>query len=474
MNDDLQLIRMANAVLQPGFAGTCLPDWVRARIHDGLGSVILFAGNVDSPTQLRALTDALRAENPDVLIAVDEEGGDITRLEAATGSSYPGNLALGVVDDLALTEAVSHSIGTRLCTAGIDFDYAPVADVNTNPRNPVIGCRSFGADPALVSRHVGAAIRGLHRAGVAACAKHFPGHGDTAVDSHLTLPMVAGPLDAALEPFRAAVTAGVRAVMVGHLLVPALDAEYPASVSARVIGGLLRRDIGFDGLAVTDGIAMAALKDRHGLARGTVLALRAGMDLVCVDKDTTAVDYATLVRAVVGAVRSGVLPEERLAEAVARVHTFTRWQRTLAAASTPVGTTPITGADAARRAVRILRCQQGALPITTPPHIVEIACTLRADIPGATRETLDAAHLSTGRTPCPAERPLLIVVRDPHRRPQTAAQVSALLATRPDAVIVDLGLPILDLGGSAWIAAHGASPVCARAAVAALTATAER
>ena len=163
---------------------------MRRRLAEGLGGVVLYAWNVESPEQLRALTDDLRSEREDVLIAIDEEGGDVTRLEAATGSSYPGNGALGVVDDVELTERVAASLGAELADAGVNLDFAPVADVNTNPLNPVIGIRSFGADAGLVARHVAAFVRGLQRAGVAACAKHFPGHGDTSVDSHLALPVV--------------------------------------------------------------------------------------------------------------------------------------------------------------------------------------------------------------------------------------------------------------------------------------------
>ena len=167
-----------------------MPDWVRRRLADGLGGVVLYAWNVESREQLRALTAELRSEREDLVVAIDEEGGDVTRLEAATGSSYPGNAALGVVDDVELTERVAASLGAELADAGVNLDFAPVADVNTNPQNPVIGIRSFGSDAELVARHVAAFVRGLQRAGVAACAKHFPGHGDTSVDSHLALPLV--------------------------------------------------------------------------------------------------------------------------------------------------------------------------------------------------------------------------------------------------------------------------------------------
>jgi beta-N-acetylhexosaminidase len=186
------LITLADTVLQPGFVGTTPPDWLRKRLAGGLGGVALFSRNIDNPAQVRAMVDALKAENPRAVVAIDEEGGDVTRLEANQGSSRPGNLALGTVDDLELTEAVAADIGRDLAAAGITLNYAPDADVNSNPDNPVIGVRSFGADPGLVARHTSAWVRGLQSTGIAACAKHFPGHGDTGVDSHRALPTLGG------------------------------------------------------------------------------------------------------------------------------------------------------------------------------------------------------------------------------------------------------------------------------------------
>ena len=182
------LTRDALSVLQPGFTGTTAPDWLLRRLGEGLGAVGLFARNIDSPAQVAALTAQLRAERADVIVAIDEEAGDVTRLELRPGCSFPGNLALGAVDDAELTEEVAPDLGRRLAACGVTLNWAPAADVNTNPDNPVIGVRSFGADPDLVARHTAAYVPGLQSAGVAACAKHFPGHGDTAVDSHHACP----------------------------------------------------------------------------------------------------------------------------------------------------------------------------------------------------------------------------------------------------------------------------------------------
>lgn len=461
-------------VLQPGFAGTTVPEWVRRRLDGGLGSVILFAANIESPARLRAMTDELRAANPDVFVAVDEEAGDITRLEFATGSSSPGNLALGAIDDVALTEAMARSAGELVRAAGIDLNYAPVADVNTEPRNPVIGARSFGSDPALVSRHVAAAVRGLHAAGVAACAKHFPGHGDTVVDSHYGLPTVTATLARlrrdTLPPFSAAVRAGVRAVMVAHLLLPEFDAEHPASVSPAVISGLLRTELGFEGLAVSDGIGMAAVRERYGLAGAAVRALAAGIDLVCVDSDSTDADMDAITDAINAALRDGTLPEARLVEAAEKVAGFAAWRREvrqaepreaeLTSGSSP---TPSDGLAAARRAVAVLRADDGALPLKAAPHVVEVAlprslATPLADLlPGTT-----TSHLADTATP-PAGRPLVVVVRGIQRSPEDLARVRLLIEQRPDAIVVDLGVAHVDPGGAAWVAGYGISRVCVQA-----------
>ncbi|GAB3897403.1 hypothetical protein GCM10027612_53560 [Microbispora bryophytorum subsp. camponoti] len=287
-------------MLQPGFEGTEPPDWLRRALGEGLGGVVLFARNIarnvarnnardvardNACGSVAALAADLRRERPDVVVAVDEEGGAVTRLEAATGSSWPGNLALGVAGDESLTRRVARQIGRMVAAAGITLDYAPVVDVNADPRNPVIGVRSFGSDPEEVGRHGAAWIEGLQSAGVAACAKHFPGHGDTVTDSHLALPAVPASREVIerrdLPPFRAAIAAGVRAVMCGHLLVPAVDA-LPATLSRAVLTGLLREELGFDGLVVTDAIEMRAVAALHEPGEIAVRALAAGADAICV------------------------------------------------------------------------------------------------------------------------------------------------------------------------------------------------
>jgi beta-N-acetylhexosaminidase len=447
-----ELARLADGVLLPGFVGLAAPDWVRARLAAGLGGVVLFGRNIADPDQVTALTATLRAERPDIVIGIDEEGGDVTRLDAAVGSSVPGNYALGVVDDVGLTGEVAAAVGRRLAAVGVTLDLAPVADVNNNPANPVIGVRSFGADSERVGRHTAAFVSGLQRGGVASCAKHFPGHGDTSVDSHLARPTVGPDLDAALSPFRAAVAVGVQAVMTGHLRVPGYG-PLPATVNPSLIGGLLRRTLGFAGLVVTDGVEMFALREMFGLAEGAVRALVAGVDAICVGGGLTDERTVTVLRdAVVAAVRAGRLNPERLAASAARIASCgaQAGRPTLPAAAAEAEAARL-GLVAARRAVR----WRGAVALSPgpPPVLVELlgepnqavgrtpwglAGPLTARRPGTTTVRLEP------RDPLPElprGRPVVAVCRDAGRNSTQQDPLAALVAARPDAVIVEMGLP---------------------------------
>ena len=481
-----ELPELAATVLQPGFVGTSAPDWVRRRLNEGLGGVALFARNVESPAQVAALTAQLRAERPDVIVAIDEEAGDVTRFESRHGSSRPGNLALGAIDDPALTEAVARDLGTELANAGITLDYAPDTDVNSNPDNPVIGVRAFGAEPQLVARHSAAFVRGLQDAGVAACAKHFPGHGDTSVDSHHDVPLIdrdrAG-LDACeLLPFRAAIEAGVRAVMTGHLLVPAFDDSLPATLSPRILTGLLREELGFDGLIVTDGIEMEGVRRTYGLAGATVRALVAGADAICVGGEHADEQTATVLRdAIVQAVRDGELPAERLAEAAERVRRLGAWttRRQNRGPVRSAANGSAVGFDAARRAVRVTIADGAtALPIDRPAHVVEFApprniaigaetpwgigAPLDDLLPGTTSVRLTADDVEGLADPVASVlagangRALILVARDVHRHPWLAGALARVLAARPDAIVVEMGVPVTVLGG-VHIATYGAT-----------------
>jgi beta-N-acetylhexosaminidase len=462
------LERLASSCILPGFEGPTVPDWVRRRIADGLGGVVLYGWNVESAEQLRTLTADLCAERADLIVAIDEEGGDVTRLEVATGSSYPGNAALGVVDDVELTERVAASLGGELAAVGVTLDFAPVADVNTNPQNPVIGIRSFGSDPDLVARHVAASVRGFQRAGVAACAKHFPGHGDTSVDSHLALPVVDSLDPVALVPFRAAIDAGVRSIMTAHMVVRSIG-DTPATMSREILGDLLRGELGFEGLVVTDALEMKAISETVGVEEGAVRAIAAGADALCLGHDLFDESVLSVRDALVGAVGSGRLPEERLVEAAERV----------AALVMPAGDVDVdrgVGRLAARRALR----REGDGRIEGPTQLVELvpevgmAAGRLSQLPGEWfQAVVPDSELRRYEEP-PQDlaldgRQLVVIARDAHRHEWERQTVEALLARQPHAIVVEIGLPHWRPEGDAtYVATYGAARVNVEAAAEAL------
>jgi len=488
---DDALSRDALAVLQPGFAGTTAPDWVLRLLDEGLGSVALFARNIATPEQVAALTAHLRSVRPDVLVTADEESGDVTRIEVREGSSFPGNLALGAVDDPELTRSVAAQLGRKLAGLGVTFDWAPSADVNSDPDNPVIGTRAFGAEPDLVARHTAAWIEGLQSAGVAACVKHFPGHGDTAVDSHHAMPRIDVDEETLrsreLVPFRAALAAGVKAVMSAHILVPALDPRLPATLSPTALTALLRGPVeagglGYDGLVVTDGIEMRAVAGTYGIARGTVMALAAGADAICVggglNDEQTVLD---LRDAVVAAVRDGSLPAERLADAARRVREVAAWAAATADAAGRLPDDSAIGLAAARRALRVVRDGSFA-PLTAPPYVAVlepeaniavgddtpwgVTGPLAALLPGTTGDVYRGEEAADAGAVLAAAggRRLVAVVRDAHRHAWMGRALDALVGARPDTVVVEMGLPQAPPRGALYIATHGAARVCGEAA----------
>ena len=451
-----ELDRLAAGTLLAGFAGTTVPDSLKPWLDLGLGGVCLFARNVESREQLSALTAELQALRPGLVISIDEEGGDVTRLEAGEGSSYPGNWALGVVDDVSLTERVAASIGAELRMVGVNLDLAPVADVNVNPLNPIVGVRSFGADPELVARHVAAFVTGLQSSGVAACVKHFPGHGDTVEDSHLELPTVErddGAMAAALLPFRAAIDTRVRAIMTAHIRVVGLD-DAPGTLSHAVLSGVLRGELGFDGVIVSDALEMRAVSGTVGVEEGAVRSLAAGADSLCLGHD---LEPDGVHAAIVAAVAAGRLAEDRLRDAAGRVASLT------AAPSEPMAPDAGIGLDAARRALRV----DGEIGLDRPPVVVELvpeASIAAGDAAHGLADALDGAEVlrfSAEPLDCRAvaaeqfDRQLVIVVRDAHRYDWERQTVEALLESASDGVVVEVGVPVWKPDTERYVATHG-------------------
>ncbi|MEV0418739.1 glycoside hydrolase family 3 protein [Streptosporangium canum] len=471
-SSDQGLRRLAAGTLLVAFRGTTAPEWVLRDLENGLGGVTLFGFNVADPAQLSGLTARLR-EAGEPVVSLDEEGGDVTRLDYHVGSPYPGNAALGAVDDVELTRRVYRSIGDDLARCGVNLDMAPSADVNTADDNPVIGTRSFGPDTALVARHTVAAVHGLQSAGVAACVKHFPGHGATRQDSHLEIPLVDASLELLRErelvPFRAAIDAGTRSIMTAHVRVPALTGTAPATLSAAALTVLLRGELGYDGVIVSDALDMKAVTDTYGLAGGSVLSLAAGTDLLCLGPLPTEDDVRRIITEIVAAVGDGRLPLARLeaaAERVARLRAWFGTPRTGQAEENVIGLT------AARRAVSLT----GSAAPLVDPLVVEVdtpPTIAVGDVPWGFSPLLPQAEVvrvkpETADVPGILERAigrsLVVVVKDAHRYEASKSVVSALLAARPDATVVEMGLPIWRPEGVTYLATYGAARANAQAA----------
>lgn len=464
-----------NRVLLPGFSGTEAPRWLLGAVEDGLAGVLYFAHNTPDLATTARLSQQLHEARADLLVAIDEEGGDVSRLQAADGSGLPGAGALGAVDDAGLTHEAGRALGDLLAAVGVDLDLAPVLDVNSAADNPVIGVRAFGSTPDVVARHGTAFLAGLREAGVATCGKHFPGHGATIVDSHLALPVVPDDLATVesrdLPPFAAAVEAGIDALMTAHVVVPALGAG-PATLDAAVVGRA--RALGLAGPVITDALDMGAVVRDPGFGEACVRALLAGADLLCLgttrDRDDEAL-YRQAHAAVSAAVGSGRLSRARLDEAASRTARLARrprpaprpWQEA-------VERLDEVGARAARRAVRwagepqtigagaptvldlrtrldhaagrLARHLQTAVAQAWPGAVVADTTT------GATPQSSGAAGERVPGTTqpvvltvpdVPRTGPVLLVTRNPAGDPAEHALLTAVLAARHDAIVLHTG-----------------------------------
>lgn len=494
-------------VLWPGFLGTTAPDWLLRELDAGLAGAVYFGHNIDAndPAQLPALSRRLSEARAGVLLGVDEEGGTVTRLEAAHGSTLPGAAQLGRVDDTEVTRAVGAELAARMRASGANVVLAPVADVNTNPRNPVIGVRSFGATAGLVSRHVAASVSGIQGGGVAACVKHFPGHGDTSVDSHHGLPRV--ELDLAvveaehLPPFQAAIDAGVAAVMTSHVVLPAYG-ELPATLNPRILGSL--RERGFRGAIVTDALDMAAIRAEYGAGRGAVLAIAAGADLLCIGNPSQlgpkrgatddVDDYAEVRDALLAALDDGTLPISALERASRAVAGLSEWVAAAQASQVPVASVQAAafdGAQVVREAITVsgdvevagrdlavldLR-DRASIAVASTADPFTAALTARADCVRVGAGPLNGrdvvAVLSDALAGIPAERTIVALVDAVQPGSPQRRALGMLAAARPGSVVVNAGLPAAEPSVLPTVDAFGVSRLTADVVAGVLAGTTE-
>lgn len=432
--------------------GAATPARAIRKYHPG--GVILFpwAGNVGGVAQIVELTGGLqKASKIPLIIGADQENGLVSRL-APLVTDVPGSMAIGATRDPRQARSAARVTGEELSALGVNLDFAPVADVNLDPANPVIGARSYGSDPARVAAMVGAAVEGFHDAGVGSAAKHFPGHGDTRVDSHTGLPVIDHSrsqwerLDA--PPFRTAIRGGVDIVMSAHVVMPKLDPSgAPATLSKPILTGLLREKLGFDGVVSTDALDMRGVREKYGDAEVAVRAILAGVDLLLMPPD-----FPKAYGAVLGAVKSGRVSRERLDQSVRRLLRLKSSRGILdgpAADAKDAAEVLRSGAHTkaaqaiADRSVTPVKGAKG-LPVkgdvlVTGPAGKRLAGLLDGASAAGTGETPTAAQIARARSA--ARRADTVVVTTKDAGPAQARLLSAVAATGRKVVVVSMGAP---------------------------------
>ncbi len=374
----LDLRSSAAQLLIVGFHGQGLEAELERLLERGVRGVIFFSRNVGAPGEVAELSAALKRRAPHpLLVSVDHEGGNVLRLREGF-TPIPPMRAVGRADDAELSFALGRLIGRELRAVGFDLNYAPVLDVDTNPDNPVIGPRAFARTPDVVAWHALALAAGLGSGGVAACGKHFPGHGDTLQDSHLDLPHLEHSLErlenVELVPFRAAVKAAIPALMTAHVIFKELDPEWPATMSSLIVRSVLRNKLGYDGLVVSDDLEMKAIADHYALEDVLVRGLNAGVDafLCCHTPET----MNGAIDAIANAVARGYVPAYRFEQAVERVSNFAqRW------AAPPIERfePSLLASDEHRSVIEKLLLRAGSSPSVPPPDPTELLAKLPSD-----------------------------------------------------------------------------------------------
>lgn len=376
MLTSLSLQDKVGQMLMVGFHGLEPPEWVLHMLAEGqIGGVVLFARNVESPEQLAKLTQTCHnvAKHP-ILIAIDQEGGIVARLREKDGfTESPGAMVLGAGDSEAIAEQVAMTLAEELRALGINWNLAPVVDITHDINNPSVGTRSLGANKRRVSRLASAQIRGFQGVSVAASAKHFPGIGNTPIDTHHALAIIDDTLDDLWEtdlvPFRSAVKAGCATVMVSHVTFSTIDNQYPATLSAKVTQGLLRDEIGFQGVTCTDCMEMGAIRHHYGAEESAILAVLAGQDIVLFShsfNDDSSL-YPRLCESLLGAVESGRIPISLVDEANARIKALKEQviiKDTPQLAEIHTSTKRDIMQNASRAGMVLLRDEENLLPIT--------------------------------------------------------------------------------------------------------------
>lgn len=461
--------RLILSTFSPGFGGAVVPEWIKPWLENGLGSVTLFASNTPNFETASNLISEIRSYNPDVLIAIDEEGGDVTRLFVREGSRYPTPALLGQCDDEDLTFRSYSSMGAVLRSLGVDITYAPVADVVAYENNPIVGVRSFGMSSDVVNRHVLQAVQGLQSSGVSACVKHFPGHGAVLEDSHHDLPRIKLSKNdyerTHIEPFKNAIASGVSAVMIGHLIAECLDPNLPASLSSKILRDYLRSELGFKGLIVTDALDMGAIGGPTKIHESALNALTAGADLLCFsgmgDQSQFVMNSFDWIQS---AFNRGEISEDsfidssqRIGEIRAKNLKGTKVEENIDYKELISGFEVLGDVELSSSAINLVEI--GTKPTIAAGDVswgihrelrsVGITCEIHAS---------DAENL--------ASKKLVVAFRDAYRDGPLLATLNRLNQRFPDAIFIDMGWPTREFEPRNLIRAYGSSAIVSQAVAA--------
>lgn len=463
----LSIEEKVGQMMAVGFDGLTAPDYLLDWVSAGrVGTVILFARNIESPAQVAALTQSLHdAAKLPLLISIDQEGGTVARLRDGFSES-PGALALSSIREgrEVATRQVFNVLGAEMASLGINWAYAPVVDLIYNADNPTVGTRSFGTDPHHVGRMASEAVIGLQERGVAACAKHFPGLGDTAIDTHLALPRLNTPLEHLLEvdllPYRAVIRTEIASIMTTHTIFTTLDAEHPATLSEVIVRRLLREELRFDGVVSSDCMEMKAIDDYYGVDESARRAVLAGIDVILFshtpEKQSRAYD------ALLQAVKSGDIPEVLINQANARIQTFKA--RFPVSIIDPAQVNTIAAYDVTHQAAlnAITDAHANFMPIQPHQRVVLVEFVARVDslvqeqTHGSQLGALLCERLPNARTLILPPRPtddeihainlqdadvLILATRNAHLNPAQSAALTALSASVPHVVLLALRNP---------------------------------
>ncbi len=461
--------RLILSTFSPGFGGAVVPEWIKPWLENGLGSVTLFASNTPNFETASNLISEIRSYNPDVLIAIDEEGGDVTRLFVREGSRYPTPALLGQCDDEDLTFRSYSSMGAILKSLGVDITYAPVADVVAYENNPIVGVRSFGMSSDVVNRHVLRAVQGLQSSGVSACVKHFPGHGAVLEDSHHDLPRIKLSKNdyerIHIEPFKNAIASGVSAVMIGHLIAECLDPNLPASLSSKILRDYLRSELGFKGLIVTDALDMGAIGGPSKIHESALNALTAGADLLCFsgmgDQSQFVVNSFDWIQS---ALNRGEISEDSFIESSQRIGEIRVKNLKSIKVEQNIDYKELISGFEVLGDVELSSSAINLVEIGTKPTIaagdvswgihrelrsVGITCEIHAS---------DAENL--------ASKKLVVAFRDAYRDGPLLATLNRLNQRFPDAIFIDMGWPTREFEPRNLIRAYGSSAIVSQAVAA--------